>query len=441
MSTVREIFRKRKMRKLLRETNPHGGTMTTATTDPRQCERNPKIGIVIILVLITTNYFWTSISNVFELDYFSSTQWKQQQRPVSSSISTTESTSIFNTNISSSTTASENNSIMATTTKEIIDDKKIQANKKCQEPSVLSSIIKAATASATHAPTTSTSPSRPTVIITIRIACIGDSLTQGNIPPVVFGKDDYPSQLQELLLNYTTTTTATTQNNHTVQIRYEVQNFGLNGVTASTKDTNGKHWKSAYDIQKRQYNDVIKYQAHIILMMLGTNDSQFVMTEELRNQTHHHYFRQDYANLIDTFLNNTNTPEHIQPPRMLVGITPYIIKERGHFNNTLHEQYIIPHIIDIATARYLSLVDIRSAIRNVTTPPFSLTTTNTTTNASNDDSIPNEIRSLYLGDGAHFVRKGYGLFAQTFLKSILCDNNGICDIGESCQTCPNDCGY
>jgi acyl-CoA thioesterase I len=80
----------------------------------------------------------------------------------------------------------------------------------------------------------------------IRVACIGDSLTQGaKVNPAT---QSYPAQLQELL-----------------GLRFEVKNFGVGGATMMRR---GK--PSAFG----QLPKALAFQPNIVVVGLGTNDSR-----------------------------------------------------------------------------------------------------------------------------------------------------------------------
>jgi lysophospholipase L1-like esterase len=81
----------------------------------------------------------------------------------------------------------------------------------------------------------------------IRVACVGDSITQG---VHVGGEDNYPSALQQLL-----------------GARYEVRTFGyLCGTVMNIKD---RPYMATPEFKK-----ATNYNPHIVIFMLGTNDSK-----------------------------------------------------------------------------------------------------------------------------------------------------------------------
>jgi lysophospholipase L1-like esterase len=100
----------------------------------------------------------------------------------------------------------------------------------------------------------------------IKVACIGDSITEGS------GRehpDSYPSQLQELLGD-----------------GYEVKNFGVSGRTL-LKEGDFPYW------DEPQLEEAKAFNADIILIKLGTNDSK------PQNWEHKADFEKDYVSLIN----------------------------------------------------------------------------------------------------------------------------------------------
>ena len=83
----------------------------------------------------------------------------------------------------------------------------------------------------------------------IKVACVGDSITYGH-GIANWNKNNYPSQLQNILGD-----------------EYHVANFGHSGKTLS--DDGDQPY-----IESKQYNLSMEYDADIIVLMLGTNDSK-----------------------------------------------------------------------------------------------------------------------------------------------------------------------
>ena len=85
---------------------------------------------------------------------------------------------------------------------------------------------------------------------------------------------------------------------------------------------------------------------------------------------------------------------------------------------------------------------------NNTTTHTTTTTTTTTTNksssvvplSSSSSSSSVSSSSFYSKDGLHLSNYGYEKMAEAFYQTITCHVDGICKIGESCTSCPQDCG-
>jgi len=121
---------------------------------------------------------------------------------------------------------------------------------------------------------------------TIKIACIGDSITYGQR---IADREEncYPAKLQQLL-----------------GIGYEVKNFGVIGTTAQEG-----HWKS-YN-RTKSFKDSLAYEPDIVLLMLGTNDTKD------RYWKGESTYRKDIQHIIDSYKALPNAPEVIllTPPK------------------------------------------------------------------------------------------------------------------------------
>lgn len=102
----------------------------------------------------------------------------------------------------------------------------------------------------------------------VRVACIGDSITQG--AGAAAGKS-YPSQLQELLGD-----------------SWKVENFGVSGRTLLKK---GDH---PYWVEKA-YQEALKSEPDVVIIMLGTNDTK------PQNWKFESEFVADYTELVKSF--------------------------------------------------------------------------------------------------------------------------------------------
>lgn len=155
----------------------------------------------------------------------------------------------------------------------------------------------------------------------IRIACIGDSITEGS------GVDNpsvnaYPIVLGRLL-----------------GTNYQVRNFGVSGRTLLKKGDN-PYWREA------AFRNATNFAPHIVTIKLGTNDSK------PQNWRYRNEFADDLRAMIDVF---TNLPSHpvvwvcLPVPAYAVnfGIDPEIIRNE-----------IIPILKQVAQEKGMPVVDL-----------------------------------------------------------------------------------
>ncbi|MCI8361064.1 MAG: hypothetical protein HFE86_06990 [Clostridiales bacterium] len=113
----------------------------------------------------------------------------------------------------------------------------------------------------------------------IKVACIGDSITEGDVGGGVVPAAAYPSQLQELLGD-----------------RYEVRNFGKCGICVS-KNANYSYWGLG-ELTTSQ-----AYQPDIVIIMLGTNDAWSGNWSNVQNN-----FESDYLEFVNIYKNLDSQP-------------------------------------------------------------------------------------------------------------------------------------
>ncbi len=156
---------------------------------------------------------------------------------------------------------------------------------------------------------------------TIRIACVGDSLTEFTI---------YPDELRRLLNDQ----------------RYVVGNFGACGTTV------GLDSELPY-IRTRAFQDALEFKPDIVIIMLGTNDS--LSNLELYNSS----FVNDYKKLIVAFQTLTNRPKIwiVLPP-------PIFDDEMGAIDPEYFKRSLIPRIKETANQATLPIIDVYSALAN-----------------------------------------------------------------------------
>ena len=142
----------------------------------------------------------------------------------------------------------------------------------------------------------------------IKIACVGDSITFRH------GFEDapennYPSVLQELLGE-----------------GYEVMNFGESGTCVQTETD------CAY-MEQAVYQESLSYEADILILMLGTNDSKEW------NWKGEEAFEEAYIALLEQYLKKEHSP------KVYIGISPKAFYINNNTSGTA-EFGIEPEIVD-----------------------------------------------------------------------------------------------
>jgi lysophospholipase L1-like esterase len=150
----------------------------------------------------------------------------------------------------------------------------------------------------------------------IRIACVGDSITEGS---------GYTKDLQ-LLLGH----------------GYSVHNFGVSGSTASVDS------KIPY-INQTKFQEALEFEPNIVVIMLGTNDANSEITFNIEG------FEQDYAHLVNAFTQLECNPE------IVVVKSPPIFADNTAWNNTELTNTVIPSIEHFADQMNLETIDVYSA--------------------------------------------------------------------------------
>jgi len=157
----------------------------------------------------------------------------------------------------------------------------------------------------------------------VRVACIGDSITQGS---GTSSGNSYPAQLQRLLGK-----------------QWEVGNFGVCRCTALRKG-DFPYWNETALTNAQQF------RPDVVVILLGANDTK------PQNWRFHGEFSKDYADLVRIFLAATNTPVvFVCRPTSVPGTGNYGINEAAV------EQEI--SIIDrIASQLKLGVIDLHAAL-------------------------------------------------------------------------------
>jgi acyl-CoA thioesterase-1 len=153
----------------------------------------------------------------------------------------------------------------------------------------------------------------------IRVACVGDSITEGS---------EYPNDLWMLLgANYT------------------VGNFGYRGTTVSLDAPTPYMRETAFQNAK-------EFQPDIIIIMLGTNDALPSF------HRYNAYFVDDYLKIVSEFQTLPSKPQIwlVKPP-------PIWHNGTG-LSTEFFEQNVIPNIEEDANKTNLPLINVYSALSN-----------------------------------------------------------------------------
>jgi acyl-CoA thioesterase-1 len=156
---------------------------------------------------------------------------------------------------------------------------------------------------------------------TIRIACIGDSITYGySIKNRI--KDCYPAQLGRMLGD-----------------KWQVSNFGVSGATLLKKG-DLPYWN------QQAFKDALAYNPNVVIIKLGTNDTK------PQNWKYKDQFAADYADMIDCFAKLPSKPHiWICEPVPAYG-------EQWGISETIIKNEVIPLISRIAHSKHVSVIDL-----------------------------------------------------------------------------------
>jgi acyl-CoA thioesterase I len=160
----------------------------------------------------------------------------------------------------------------------------------------------------------------------IKVACVGDSITEG-YGLSVQSKTGYPVVLNQLLGS-----------------NYSVLNLGRSATTLQ------RHADFPYWIAK-EFSDVFAYKPNIIIIKLGTNDTK------PQNWNSENY-KNDYQALIDTFKTiSTN-------PKIYLCYPVPVFKTKWGINDSTVVHGVIPVIAEIAKKNNLPVIDLYHSMGN-----------------------------------------------------------------------------
>jgi acyl-CoA thioesterase I len=160
---------------------------------------------------------------------------------------------------------------------------------------------------------------------TIRIACVGDSITYG---AGVENREsnNYPAVLGRLL-----------------GPRYDVRNFGVNGATLQ-KQGDKPYWNET------AFREVSEFDPQVVVLMLGTNDTK------PQNWKHGEEFAADLRAMLDHF---TGLPAH---PKIWVCLPVPVYQTQWGINEATLKGEIIPIIEQVAKEKNVPTIDLHTAL-------------------------------------------------------------------------------
>ena len=159
----------------------------------------------------------------------------------------------------------------------------------------------------------------------IKVACVGDSITQGaGAKP----GQSYPSQLQALLGD-----------------GYQVGNFGVSGRTLLKKG-DFPYWK------EKKYQAALAMEPAIVIIMLGTNDTK------PQNWKFEAEFAADYRELVKSFQSLKSQPK-------VFVCRPVPVPGKGNYGiNEENIQKEIPRVDALAKELGCGVIDMHAALVN-----------------------------------------------------------------------------
>ncbi len=159
----------------------------------------------------------------------------------------------------------------------------------------------------------------------IRIACIGNSITEGSGIPMSsqFG---YPAQLQKIMGN-----------------NYHVKNFGVGAQTLLNKGDNPY-------MKRPEWKGVLSFNPNIVVIKLGTNDTK------PQNWQFNKEFQHDLLEMIEKL---QQLPAN---PRILLAHPIRAFKSTWDINDNIIVKELIPIINQVAKKKKLQVIELHEAI-------------------------------------------------------------------------------
>lgn len=160
----------------------------------------------------------------------------------------------------------------------------------------------------------------------VRVACIGNSITDGHGIDMS-GMRGYPSQLQRLLGD-----------------NYVVKNYGRSARTMLQKGDNPY-------MKERAWRDALAFKPNVVVIKLGTNDSK------PENWKYGKEFEQDLRTMLSELKKVSN-------PRILLCTPVPAYKPSWNINDSVIVNEIIPIINKVAKKERLEVIDFHTLFQN-----------------------------------------------------------------------------
>lgn len=159
----------------------------------------------------------------------------------------------------------------------------------------------------------------------IRVACIGDSITEGHGIKIQ-SESGYPVVLNQLLGD-----------------GYSVQNCGKSGTTLQ-KEADYPYWIC------KEFSNAMALNADIVVIKLGTNDTKPQNWNADR-------FKTDYQALIDTLRSGNRNPK-------IFACTPAPAFSHGWgINDSIIVNGVIPIVKELANANGITIIDLHEGLK------------------------------------------------------------------------------
>jgi alpha-L-fucosidase 2 len=160
----------------------------------------------------------------------------------------------------------------------------------------------------------------------LRVACVGDSITEGS-GLAVQSKTGYPVVLDSLLGS-----------------KYSVLNCGRSATTLQKKG-DFPYWIC------KEFSNTFVYKPNVIVIKLGTNDTK-------PQNWHADTYERDYQALIDTFKTISSKP------RIYLCLPVPVFKTRWGINDSTVVNGVIPIVEKLAQKNNLTVIDLYHGMSN-----------------------------------------------------------------------------